>query len=232
MEPWRVLPLEVAAPDALVARGAALLDDLGPGAPVTLRWYRADRPAVVVGRGQRGAVRSTDLPVLTRLSGGGAVLMDEGLLSLDLLLPSGHPWLSGSPADTYDPVGGAWADALADLGVEGVSVHAADLAVSRRGGPRDRLLAAVCYATLGRGEVTAGGRKLVGLAQRRRRGGVLVQCGLLRRWRPEALLAALGADPDDAEIAEAAVGLDDLFDPAPTDRTVMETVGCSLRAHA
>src|SRR3712207_8118648 len=36
----------------------------------------------------------------------------------------------------------------------------------RQGTPRERLLAAVCYATVGRGEVLAGGRKVVGLAQR------------------------------------------------------------------
>lgn len=232
MDPWLLLPLETGEADALVARGTALLDDLVPGAPPMLRWYRAERPAVVVGRGQRGAVTATDLPVVVRPSGGGAVLMDADLLCVDVLLPAGHRWLGGTPADTYDPVGAAWASALAELGVPGLSVHERDLAASRRGGPRARLLAAVCYATLGRGEVTAGGRKLVGLAQRRRRGGVLVQCGLLRRWRPAPLLAALGADPDDRQVADAAVGLDDLMTPPPSDEAVMDAVGCSLRAHA
>jgi hypothetical protein len=41
-----------------------------------------------------------------------------------------------------------------------------------------------------------------------------VQCGLLRRWRPGPLLEALGADPDDAEVEAAAVGLDDVFEAA------------------
>jgi lipoate-protein ligase A len=54
------------------------------------------------------------------------------------------------------------------------------------------------------------GRKLVGPAQRRRRNGVLVQCGLLWRWRPAPLLAAFGADPADPGIHAAAVGLHDL----------------------
>lgn len=228
-----MLPFEVGDAADLLARGAVLLDALATEPVPTLRWYRAASPAVVVGRGQGDVVRAPgDLRVLTRPSGGGAVLMDEGLLSLDVLLPDGHPWLSGSPAAAYEPVGAAWAAALGDLGVTEIAVHRADLAVTRRGDEHERLLAAVCYAALGRGEVTAGGRKLVGLAQRRRRAGALVQCGLLRRWRPQRLLAALGADPEDGEVARAAVGLDELVDPAPSDAAVLAAVGCSLRGHA
>ncbi|HWB70924.1 MAG TPA: hypothetical protein VG452_01805, partial [Egibacteraceae bacterium] len=103
-------------------------------------------------------------------------------------------------------------------------VHTGVSTARRRGDARQRLLAAVCYATLGRGEVLAAGRKLVGLAQRRRRPGALVQCGLLRRWRPAGLLAALGADPGDPEIAAHAVGLDDLLDAPPDDPAVMQAV--------
>ena len=58
----------------------------------------------------------------------------------------------------------------------------------------------------------AAGRKLVGLAQRRTRHGALVQCGLLLRWKPAPLLAALDADPHDPEVARAAVGLRELSD--------------------
>jgi lipoate-protein ligase A len=102
----------------------------------------------------------------------------------------------------------------------------------RRGDARERLLAAVCYATLGRGEVLVDGRKVVGLAQRRRQAGALVQCGLLRRWRPAPLLAALGAGPRDAEIERAAVGLDDLQEtrnqPHLPDEAVMAAVEARL----
>ena len=38
-----------------------------------------------------------------------------------------------------------------------------------------------------------------------------MQCGLLERWSPGPLLTALDADPDDAQIARAAVGLHDLL---------------------
>lgn len=231
MDDWRVLPFEVADPAVLLDRGVALLESFADEPVPTLRWYRATRPTLVLGRGQRTLPTTADLPVVARHSGGGAVLMDTDLLSLDVLVPADHPWLEGGPGAVFAPVGASWAEALRAVGVPDVAVHHGPAAARRQGDAREQLLAAVCYATLGRGEVTAGGRKLVGLAQRRRRQGALVQCGLLRRWRPARLLAALGADPDDAEVAASAVGLDDLVDPPPTDARIMDAVGSSLRAH-
>jgi lipoate---protein ligase len=208
---WRVTPVEVADPGPLLDRGLALLDGLQADPSPVLRWYRSTRTAVVLGRGQRLDAASTpEVEVLTRHSGGGAVLLDPTLLSLDVVLPPDHPWLAGDLAAVFGHVGRAWRRALTDLGVAGLVVHAGAGTARRRGTAREQLLAAVCYATPGRGEVLHTGRKLVGLAQRRRRHGALVQCGLLRRWDPAPLLRALGADPDDPEIAAAAVGLEDL----------------------
>lgn len=234
MDDWRVLPFETGDAQALLDRGAALLEGLADDPVPTLRWYRSATPAVVLGRGQGdlGAeIAARGLTVVTRYSGGGAVLLDRDLLSLDVLVPSGHPWLDGGPGAIFGPVGESWAEALRALGVPDVAVHRDAGAARRRGDARQRLLAAVCYATLGRGEVTAGGRKIVGLAQRRRRPGALVQAGLLRRWRPARLLTALGADPDDPDIAASAAGLDELVHPPPTDAQLMEHVRCSLRRH-
>jgi lipoate---protein ligase len=221
---WRRLPVEVDDAEALLARGAALLDGLAEDPVPTLRWYRASSPALVLGRGQAGAVHAGDLPVVTRYSGGGAVLLDDGLLSLDVLLPATHPWLHGDVSAVFSHIGSAWVAAFRDLGVTDVAMHDGPAMARRRGTPREQLLAAICYATLGRGEVLVAGRKVVGLAQRRRRPGALVQCGLLRRWNPAALLAAFGGDPDDAEVLHGAAGLDDLLDDAPDDVAVMAAV--------
>ncbi|CAN5335641.1 hypothetical protein BH20ACT9_BH20ACT9_09930 [soil metagenome] len=199
----------------------------------TLRWYRSTAPAIVVGRAQRVDAAQADGPVLVaRHSGGGAVLMDAGLLSLDVLLPAGDPLLAGDVGAVFVRVGAAWAAALTGLGVPAVRVHDGPSTAHRLGDERQRLLASVCYATLGRGEVLAGGRKLVGLAQRRRRPGALVQCGLLRRWRPKPLLAGLGFPPDDAEVAAHAVGLDELVDPPLPDGTVQAAVEAAMQAMA
>lgn len=226
-----MVPLESGPPELLLARGLELLDGLAQDPTPRLRWYRATSPALVVGRGQPLPPDTGDLPVVQRHSGGGAVLMDAGLLSCDVLLPAGHELLDGDLAAVFVPVGRAWADGLRDLGVHDLEVHEGPGTARRRGTPREQLLAAVCYATVGRGEVLAGGRKVVGLAQRRRRPGALVQCGLLRRWEPARLLASLGADPGDRDILERAVGLDELLQPAPSDETVIAAVERHLEGY-
>lgn len=210
-----------------------LLDGLAHDPVPTLRWYRSTAPAVVVGRGQRVDAAGADRPVfVARHSGGGAVLMDAGLLSLDVLVPAGDPLLAGDVGAVFGRVGAAWAAALTALGVPAVGVHDGPSTAHRLGDARQRLLASICYATLGRGEVLAGGRKLVGLAQRRRRPGALVQCGLLRRWRPGPLLAALGASPDDPDVTAHAVGLDELVDPPLPDVTVRTAVEAAMQTMA
>jgi len=221
---WRVLPLAVDEPAALLQQGAAALDALADDPTPTLRWYRASSPALVLGRGQAPIVATPGVTVVTRSTGGGAVLLDSGLLSLDVLLPRGHALLDGDVGAVFMRVGEAWAQALIDLGVPEVTVYRAAATAQRRGSARQQLLAAICYATLGRGEVLCRGRKLVGLAQRRRRPGALVQCGLLRHWEPGPLLAAFGGDAGDAEVIGHAAGLDDLVDDAPDDAAIMSAV--------
>ena len=225
---WRVLPVEVGDPRSLMAGSDALLASLTHAPAPTLRWYRSTHTAIVRGRSQAGLVLDGALPVVSRSTGGGAVLLTPDLLSLDVALPAGHPLLEGDLTSVFLPVGRAWRDALASMGVRDLRVHEGPATATRRGSPRQRLLADICYGTRGRGEVLVGERKLVGLAQRRRRAGALIQCGLLRRWTPGPLLAALGADPDDAELAAAAVGLDDLLEDPPDDDTVARVVSARL----
>jgi lipoate-protein ligase A len=220
---WRRLGLDAGEAGELLARSSQLLDELDD--QPALRWYRATSPALVLGRGQTVMPVSAELPVITRWSGGGAVLLDDTVLSLDVLVPADHPWAAANDLTAvFVAVGERWAAALRDLGVASATVHRGPGTAQRRGNERQRLLAAICYATVGAGEVLVEGRKVVGLAQRRRRPGALVQCGLLRRWRAEPLLAAFGAEPDDAAIISAAVGLDDLVDPAPSDAAVIAAV--------
>lgn len=238
---WRVLGPEVADAASLLDRGAALLAGMAEDPTPTLRWYRATTPAVVLGRGQARLAADAGLvdadgrsvrglSVVTRATGGGAVLMDSDLLSLDVVVPSGHPLTTGTLSDAFLPVGRAWEAALRDLGVPDLSVHEGPSPPARQPDPAERLLADLCYARLGRGEVAAGGRKLVGLAQRRRRTGALVQCGLLRRWRPSRLLAALGYESAEERVAARAVGLDELLVAPPHDTAIMEAVEAHLGA--
>jgi lipoate-protein ligase A len=228
--PWLSSGLVRGPAQQLLADGAALLERLADDPRPVLRWYRSTDTALVLGRGQAlGTFAESALPVVQRFSGGGAVLMDDGLLSLDVVLPTGHPLLAGDPLAVFARIGRAWADALHGLGVADIDVATATNTPSRRGSDREQLLAAICYATLGVGEVTTGGRKVVGLAQRRRKPGVLVQCGLLRRWNPQPLLRALGADADDDQIRAAAMGIDQLLDDPPSDEAVIAAVEDALQ---
>lgn len=237
---WREIGVEVADAQTLLDRGRELLEDMADTPLPTLRWYRSATPAIVLGRSQARLATAAfhggadpearrAVSVVTRFSGGGAVLMDDDLLSLDVIVPTGHPLTLGRVSDAFLPVGRAWKEALAELGVTGLTVNPNPSpprpeAATDSDDARQRVLADLCYATLGRGEVAAGGRKLVGLAQRRRRPGALIQCGLLRRWRPSRLLSALGVDRAPESLMDRAVGLDELVDPPPSDARIMECV--------
>lgn len=222
---WQVVPLQQGDAAALLADGMSRFDAMADDPVPTLRWYRTTAPAIVLGRGQGALdVRAGDIEVVGRFSGGGAVWLSPDVLSLDVLVPGDHPWVADQLTAVFDHVGAAWRDALRSLGVPHLSVHRSASTARRRGTPREQLLAAVCYATRGRGEVFWRDRKLVGLAQRRRRHATMVQCGLLHRWCPGPLLTALGADPGDRQVLTAAVGLDEACADPPGDAAVMAAV--------
>lgn len=179
-----------------------------------------DRPVLVLGSTQHPDVvdqeraRCLEVAVVRRRSGGGAVLLAPGEeLWGDIWVPRGDPLWSDEPRRSAERVGEWWAAALGALGVGDLEVH--------RGGslpaPGSDL---VCFAGLGPGEVTAGGVKLVGLAQWRSREGALVHGCVYRRWDPRPLLELLAMD-DNRRTAlavvldRAAQGLDDLDGPSP-----------------
>ena len=226
---WLDLGVERGPSEALLERSVALLDEVADGRP-RLRWYVPTDAAVVLGRGQRDALDVAGHVRLQRPSGGGAVLMDDDFLSLDVLLPAAHPWLADPDLGAvFEPIGAAWADGLRALGVTGLDQHLGPATASRLGPEAQRPLAEVCYASLGRGELTVDGRKLVGLSQRRRRQGALIQCGIHRRWRPAPLIEALGVGEAATAIEAAAIGLDDLIQPPVSDVTVVRAVTSALR---
>jgi lipoate-protein ligase A len=226
---WLDLGLERDDAGPLLQRSTDLLAQTGADGRARLRWYVPTDAAVILGRGQRDAADVEGLRRHQRPSGGGAVLMDDDLLSLDVTLPADHPWLADDDmAAVFDHVGAAWAAAMTDLGVPDVAIHRGPATASRLGPPERRPLAEICYASLGRGEVTSGGRKLVGLSQRRRREGALIQCGVHHRWKPDPLIHALGVAQAAEVIRAAAVGLDDLLPVPVSDATVVRAVTARL----
>jgi lipoate-protein ligase A len=114
------------------------------------------------------------LAVVRRRSGGGAVLLrPDAVVWVDVVLPHGI-----APDDvrrSMEWIGERWRDAIepdVPTGV-GLSVHAGAVLSSPWSDH-------VCFAGIGPGEVLAGGRKLVGLSQRRTRDGIRIQ-GMVHR---------------------------------------------------
>jgi lipoate---protein ligase len=109
----------------------------------------------------------TGAVVARRSSGGGAVYVAPAAqVWVDVWIPKGDPLWVDDVIDSSAWLGRAWLDALTVVGAGGLEVHRGRL---EKGGWGE----VVCFASIGPGEVSAGGRKLVGLAQRRTRDGAL-----------------------------------------------------------
>lgn len=181
--PWKVVEL---------AAGAGELHHRDTfEAPRTVTLCRVRSAALVLGSTQpdadvdHAAVASSALEVTRRRSGGGAVLVEPDALAwIEVYVSRADPLWVADVGRAFWWLGQAWADALTALGVPGADVH--------RGPPIATAWSSkVCFAGVGSGEVTVGGRKVVGMAQRRTRAGALFQCAALVRWDARRLLEVL-----------------------------------------
>lgn len=164
------------------------------------------------------------------------MLWDRGLLALDVALPPGHRLAPTDVVATYAPVGQALATALRGLGVEARAVGVAEAHGARpEPGSEAALAATACFGGLSPHEVVVGRRKVVGLAQVRRRSGTLIQAGIALRLDASALARLL--DPGDARPGALAAALDahalglDRLPPRPGAPEVMRAVENVLREH-
>ena len=164
-------------------------------------------PALALGSRQSlddadaGACAAAGVEVVRRRSGGGAVLLLPGeVVWLDVVLPRGHARWTDDVHDAMVRVGEAWVAAL------GAQVPG-DLAVHRGRLVRDAWSDLVCFAGLGPGEVLLGGRKLVGISQRRTRDAARFQCLVHRRVDLAATAALLRGTPH-AALPDVAVAAD------------------------
>lgn len=156
-----------------MALDALLLETAAAGGPSSLRWYRWSRPTLSLGYFQHSLPESLrqqfrGLDLVQRISGGGAILHHHEL-TYSLALSSHHP-LAGEPRALYDRVH--------ELVIE--VIEQAGGAVSLRGEPdASRSSEYLCFS---RGDAFDGicrGFKVLGSAQRRRRGAVLQHGSLL-----------------------------------------------------
>lgn len=144
------------------------------------------------------------------------LLVPEQMVWIDVVIPRSDPWWRDDVAEAAEPVGEAWCGVLGHLGRHGV-VHRGAL----RSTPWSRTL---CFAGVGPGEVLVGGRKVVGLAQRRTRAGACFQCAVPLRPQAGAAVVAAGVDPDRVdEATETLTRVSGALDA--TESAVIEAVG-------
>lgn len=167
---WRLILDGDLPGQANMARDTSILKSLesGQGRP-TLRLYGWDRPTISLGYLQDpGPFMGLGLPVVRRVTGGRAVVhWHEVTYSVAGL--SDDPLFSGGIPGAYSVISGCIAAALNDSGVE------AALFKGKAGGGRSR----ACFRSPSRFEIMAGGRKLVGSAQRRFRRAFLQHGSIL-----------------------------------------------------
>ena len=178
----------------------ALLDDAAQSGRAYWRFYQWQVATVSLGYfqaydEQARRYRERGLPMVRRLTGGGAILHDREL-TYSVILPRDHP-LARSRDDLYGVVHRSVVAVLSRWGLE------PQLFVAGTGRPvREPFL---CFERRAPGDVLAGRSKLAGSAQRRRRGAVL-QHG-------SVLLAASDAArhlPGVGELADCTVDADEL----------------------
>lgn len=162
----------------LIPRPLELLDiAIAEGRPQGV-WSLPSEAALVLGSGQRppGSWSPPDgVPLVRRGTGGGAVLCDDDYLMLDIALPPGDPRVLDDVTESYRWLAVRLVAALGELGMEGLEL-VEPLALRRLDDAAREAGRTACFAGLGPYELLDHeGRKLVGLAQRRRRGGVLLQ---------------------------------------------------------
>lgn len=178
-------------------------------------------PAVVLGRSQRAWARDrgAGLEVLVRTAGGGAVLVGPWMLGVSALLPPAHALAAGGPVPSYRWLGEALALALQRCSVDALALSP-EVLRARRGGRPAPAPDWACFGGLSPWEVLVGERKIAGLAQVRRREGVLLVAGVLVHPPPWDLLCdRLGQGADEAlRLARATTSLADAQPAAASPR--------------
>jgi lipoate-protein ligase A len=182
---WRLLDTPPAPGPWNMAVDEALADGVRDGGPPVLRVYRWSPPCLSLGRNQpsdgydRDELLRRGIDVVRRPTGGRAVLHDRELT----YSVAAREDALGTLRQAYTAINRALVAGLRRLGVD-ARLHPA--------GPQRAPVPSLapCFEQPVEGEVTAGGRKLIGSAQRRER-GVMLQHGSLPIHDDQSAVPAL-----------------------------------------
>lgn len=185
-------------------------------------------PVLVLGSSQRddqvdwAHARRSGIPVVRRRSGGGAVVVSAAdLVWFDVVLDQRDVLWTNDVRTAGEWLGRVCCDALAELGHE-TEMHVGPLVTTRWS-------RSICFSGLGPGELTVGGAKVMGMAQRRTRSTARFQVAILRRWDPGVYVDLLLPESD--RNPDTLVELDRAAIPLPEDATtILEAVTRNLDA--
>jgi lipoate-protein ligase A len=212
-----------------MALDEAILESTAAGNSLpTLRLYAWQPACLSLGYAQ--PLSDVDIDALERLgwelvrrpTGGRAILhIDE--LTYSVTGPQDEPRLAGSVLESYHQLSTALLRALDHLGIAAQALPSA--ALPSVANPDGTALNPVCFEVPSNYEITHNGKKLIGSAQARRRGGVL-QHGSLPLWGDLRRITQVLAYPDEAArqqaadrlLARAATAEDALGNPLPWPR--------------
>ncbi|MCA9057706.1 MAG: hypothetical protein KDA85_04380 [Planctomycetaceae bacterium] len=141
-----------------------------------VRIYRWKEPTVTVGHFQRGepaAAPLQHLPTVARLTGGGAILHDREW-TYSCVLPAAHP-ARDNPTELYRAVHRALIQLFQSCGAD-CSLRSE---AASSGNPADSAEPFLCFLRQDPNDVVSGATKIVGSAQRRRRGTILQHGSIL-----------------------------------------------------
>jgi lipoate-protein ligase A len=169
---WRII--FTGANDAFfnMAMDEALLCSCQKGSsPPVLRLYLWDPPAVSLGYSQSahravdvGRCEERGIQVVRRITGGRAVLHQDEITYSLCASPEDSPQLGQDTLQTYQKISMALLESLRLLGAEGEWAKP----ISKRNPPSPHPgPSKPCFASSSRYEITVGGKKLIGSAQRR-----------------------------------------------------------------
>lgn len=206
--------------------------DIPAGVDRQVWFMESTSPALVLGSSQpesdvdQVALAEAGLDLVKRRSGGGAVLVDSSMLWVDFLLgPMDRLW-DDDVGKAFLWVGALWERVLRRVASEvsgGAPFDSGLLSVHAGALERNKWNRRVCFASIGPGEVVLGGRKVVGISQRRTKSGCRFQCSVILEDRQRLVPSLLALDAEERTAARrhvesSTVGLEV---PATTIRRVL-----------
>jgi lipoate-protein ligase A len=197
----------------------------------TLRFYAWHSGAVSLGYAQRAgeidasACRRSGVEVVRRPTGGRAVLHHLEL-TFSLVLPLRPEWAPPSTMENHRRIHRCLAHGLDALGVSGP--------IEQTAGRTDGVGSVFCVAAAGPCELLVGGKKLVGVAQRRFRSALLQQGTILCDFDVHAYLEVLpGGDHERhrerfSQVGSLREALGGVPDRRVVEAAVAEAIGCII----